>query len=152
MRGEVLTFNKQTSVGVISADDGKRYGFAGVDVPEHFDAIRSGVTVDFTPVDDTVTSIYVVKSAQGTLSSAPKDKIIAVVLAFFLGGLGVHKFYLGKRNAGIIMLVASVGGAILFLIPTMIIGLIAFIEAIIYLVKSEDEFQRDYVNGNRSWF
>lgn len=152
MRGEVLAFNKQTSTGVISGEDGNRYDFAGVDVPEHFSAIRDGVTVDFTPEQSRAGAIYVVKGAQTSLSAGPKDKIIAAVLAFFLGGLGVHKFYLGKRNAGIIMLVASVGGAILFLIPTMIIGLIAFIEAIIYLVKSEDEFQRDYVQGNKSWF
>ena len=34
-----------------------------------------------------------------------KNKIVAALLAFFLGTLGIHKFYLGKTTAGIIMLV-----------------------------------------------
>lgn len=153
MRGEILAFNAQTSTGVINSEAGNRYEFSGVDVPEHFDGIKEGAIVDFTPQDGRATAIYVIKRVPtGGLSAGPKDKIVAAVLAFFLGGLGVHKFYLGKKNAGIIMLVASIGGIILLFIPTLIISLIAFIEAVIYLVKSEDEFQRDYVEGDKSWF
>ena len=152
MRGQVLAFNPQTSTGIISGEDGNRYSFAGIDVPQHFNAIREGAEVDFTPVNNGASDIYVTKAAHVGMGSGPKEKIVAALLAFFLGGLGIHKFYLGKKNAGVIMLVVSIGGAILFLIPTMIIGLIAFIEAVIYLVKSEDEFQRDYVDGDKSWF
>ena len=43
-------------------------------------------------------------------------------------------------------------GAILLFIPPMIMMLIAFIEFIIYLVKSDQQFHQDYVVGNKSWF
>ena len=33
-----------------------------------------------------------------------KDKTTAAILAFFLGGFGVHKFYLGESGLGIIYL------------------------------------------------
>jgi TM2 domain-containing membrane protein YozV len=36
-----------------------------------------------------------------------KDRITALLLCFFLGGFGIHKFYLGKNTAGIIYLVFS---------------------------------------------
>lgn len=73
------------------------------------------------------------------------------MLAFFLGWLGIHKFYLGKTNAGIIMLVCGTLGWLL-LLPPAVIGLIGFIEFIIYLVKSDQQFHEDYVVGDKSWF
>lgn len=33
-----------------------------------------------------------------------KTKGVAIILCFFLGGLGVHKFYLGQSFAGILYL------------------------------------------------
>ncbi|MEO0639466.1 MAG: TM2 domain-containing protein, partial [Bacteroidota bacterium] len=33
-----------------------------------------------------------------------KSKTTAYLLWFFLGGLGIHKFYLGKAGAGILYL------------------------------------------------
>lgn len=47
-----------------------------------------------------------------------KSKIAAVLLALFLGGLGVHNFYLGYTNRGIIQLVIY-----LVSIPLMFIGI-----------------------------
>ena len=43
-------------------------------------------------------------------------------------------------------------GWITFGIIPFIVGVIAFIEFIIYLVKPDAEFHRDYVAGNKSWF
>ena len=62
-----------------------------------------------------------------------KKKLIAALLAFFLGGLGIHKFYLGKTIQGIIYIL---------LCWTFIPALIAFIEGIRFLVISEETFQR----------
>lgn len=84
--------------------------------------------------------------------SGDKNKIVAALLAFFLGGLGIHKFYLGKNTAGIIMLCSTLFGIILLFIPTIIVSVIAFIEFIIYLVTPDDEFERRYVQGDRAWF
>ncbi len=81
-----------------------------------------------------------------------KNKLVAMLLALFLGSLGMHKFYLGCTKAGIIMLVIFVFGLILLGIPSMIIGLISFIEAIIYISKSDANFDRIYVRNQKCWF
>jgi TM2 domain-containing membrane protein YozV len=39
---------------------------------------------------------------------APRQKIIAGLLALFVGALGVHQFYLGKNGLGITMLLITV--------------------------------------------
>lgn len=45
-----------------------------------------------------------------------KSRAIAALLAFFLGGLGLHNFYLGQKNFGIIKLVMLVVGTLTSLI------------------------------------
>ncbi len=37
-------------------------------------------------------------------TSGDKNKLVAALLALFLGGLGIHKFYLGRTGWGIIYL------------------------------------------------
>ncbi|RAK23160.1 TM2 domain-containing membrane protein YozV [Anoxybacillus vitaminiphilus] len=64
-----------------------------------------------------------------------KNKVVAGILAILLGGLGIHKFYLGKLGQGILYLIFAWTG-----IPS-IIGLI---EGILYLVQSDEEFNRKY--------
>jgi TM2 domain-containing membrane protein YozV len=36
-----------------------------------------------------------------------KNKVVAGLLAIFVGGLGIHKFYLGKVGQGILYLLFS---------------------------------------------
>ncbi|WP_413702474.1 hypothetical protein ACLKMH_16425 [Psychromonas sp. KJ10-10] len=50
------------------------------------------------------------------------------------------------------MLLVFLFGFILLGIPSMIIGVIAFIEFIMYLTKSDEEFEQIYVQGNKPWF
>lgn len=76
--------------------------------------------------------------APGTLGSiAPngKSKIAAALLAFFLGGIGVHKFYLGQTGKGIIYLLFC---------WTFIPAIIAFVEFIILLTMSDETFNQKY--------
>jgi TM2 domain-containing membrane protein YozV len=72
--------------------------------------------------------------------------------AILLGGLGVHKFILGYKRAGTIMLVAALIGWILFALPSIIVMIIGIIEGIIYLSKSNADFAATYVQGRREWF
>ncbi|MBQ8367190.1 MAG: NINE protein [Alistipes sp.] len=64
-----------------------------------------------------------------------KDKTTALILCLFLGGIGVHKFYLGQTAWGILY--------ILFC-WTQITFLIAFIEFIVLAATSSEEFDRKY--------
>jgi TM2 domain-containing membrane protein YozV len=151
MRGRVLGFDAYTGQGVLSGDDGRRYAFNRNDLAAGVGGLIPGRAVDFVAAGDNAYAIYPIADGPGA-GTGDKNKIIAAVLAFFLGGLGIHKFYLGKNTAGVVMLLTSLGGLILLGIPTLIIAIIAFIEMIIYLVKSEQEFYNDYVIGNRQWF
>ncbi|RYG24437.1 TM2 domain-containing protein, partial [bacterium] len=45
-----------------------------------------------------------------TYASAPKSKIAAALLAFFLGLLGVHRFYLGYVGSGIALVGLTILG------------------------------------------
>ena len=79
-------------------------------------------------------------------------QVAAGVLALLLGGLGVHKFYLGYTKQGILTLVVFLLGWILLFIPNLIVAVISIAEGIIYLTKSEEEFYREYVQNQKTWF
>jgi TM2 domain-containing membrane protein YozV/cold shock CspA family protein len=146
MRGKVLAFDATAGTGLISGDDGQRYRFTRAELMGGGAAavVAPGSEVDFQVADGKASAIYVLPSVY------EKNRIIAAVLALFLGHWGVHKFYLGKTNAGIIMLICGTVGWVLIL-PGLINSLIALIECIIYLIKSDQEFYRDYVIGDRTW-
>lgn len=67
-----------------------------------------------------------------------KSKTTAALLAFFLGGLGGHKFYLGRPVQGILYLI---------FFWTFIPAIIAFFEAIMLLVMNDMEFHARYNAG-----
>ncbi len=140
MRGKVLSFNG--SNGLISGDDGRRYTFSVSDLMGDTVFVSKGSTVDFEIMGDAATSIYLLSGAVGE-----KNRGIAALLCFFMGTIGIHKFYLGKTTAGVIMLVGSI---LVIGLPFMMF--ISFIELIIYLIKSDQSFYEDYVAGDRSWF
>ena len=78
-----------------------------------------------------------------------EKKIVAGILALLLGSLGIHKFYLGYNTAGIIMLLVS-----LLSCGTLaaVIYIIAIIEGITYLTKTDEQFVATYVTGKKEWF
>ncbi len=75
---------------------------------------------------------------------AKNKKIVAGILGILLGCIGAHKFYLGYTTAGIIHIVATLFCGVG--------GIIGLIEGIIYLTKSDDDFESTYINGTRQWF
>ena len=66
------------------------------------------------------------------------------VLAILLGGLGIHKFYLGYSKEGIIQLLLG--------LLCGIGGIIGLVEGIIYLTKSDEDFYQTYQVGKKGWF
>ena len=67
-----------------------------------------------------------------TLATGPvKSRTAAGILGILLGGLGIHKFYLGKAGLGIVYLLFS---------WTFIPALVGFIEGIIYLTQDDATF------------
>ncbi len=103
-------------------------------------------------------------SAQGACKQPPvqphyaaplssRDHVAAGLLAIFLGGFGVHKFYLGYNTQGFILLALSlVGGLFSFGLIAGVVWIISIIEGIIYLTKTQSEFEQLYVYGRHEWF
>jgi len=74
-----------------------------------------------------------------------EKKVAAGILGILLGGLGVHKFYLGYTKEGIIQIIITI-------VTCGIGSVIGFIEGIIYLTKSDEEFVATYITGRKPWF
>lgn len=86
-----------------------------------------------------------------------QTQLLAGLMGIFFGGLGVHKFILGYNKAAIIMLVVTLVSIplLLFVIGffgIMAMGIIGFIEGIIYLTKTPEDFQATYIDGEKQWF
>ena len=64
-----------------------------------------------------------------------REKSTAALLALFLGGLGIHKFYLGQTGLGIVYLLFC---------WTLIPAFVAFIEFIVLASKDKAQFDREY--------
>lgn len=96
------------------------------------------------PLDEPVRETQLTRAPVGE-----KSKVAAALLAFFFGGIGVHKFYLGYTKEGMVMLLVTL---LTFGFGGVIMGPIAFIEFIIYLAKSDAEFEETYVRGHKGWF
>jgi TM2 domain-containing membrane protein YozV len=54
------------------------------------------------------------------VSISTKSRLVALLLCFFLGPLGVHRFYVGKVGTGILMLV-TLGGLGIWVVIDMIL-------------------------------
>ncbi|WP_062104916.1 TM2 domain-containing protein [Bacillus niameyensis] len=67
-----------------------------------------------------------------------KNKLVAGLLGIFLGGFGIHKFYLGKIGLGIVYILFCWTG-----IPSII----GFIEGIVYIATSDENFDKKYNNA-----
>lgn len=69
------------------------------------------------------------------VSSGNKNRVTAGILAILLGGIGAHKFYLGDTGMGLLYLCFC---------WTAIPAIVGLIEGIIYLTKSDEEFEAIY--------
>ncbi len=79
-----------------------------------------------------------VSGALGRLAPNGRSKIAAALFALLLGGFGIHKFYLGKIGQGILYLLFC---------WTFIPAIVGFIEGILYLAMTDQEFNQKYGGG-----
>ena len=172
MRGRVLRYSVQENAGVISGDDGRRYTFEGPQWREQASPSQE-MQVDFKVGQEPnrAEDVYVINSV--TPFVGRKSKIVAGVLAIVLGPIGVHKFYLGYYKQGgvlvgltILSFIVSVllsavpsGLSLISLITPLLsefafipIFVITIIEGVIYLTKSDQEFDEIYVKAQKPWF
>ena len=86
---------------------------------------------------------------QGQTRSYKVGRIEAGVFALVLGAFGAHKFYLGYTTEAIIMLLVTL---LTFGFGAIVMEIISLIEGIMYLLKSDEEFEQIYVMGKKGWF
>ena len=79
---------------------------------------------------------------QNVTSQPPKNWLMAVLLAFFLGGFGAHNFYLGYKTKAIIQLSIAIIGILTSIIVIggfliLAVGIWAFVEFLMLLINSD---------------
>ena len=52
----------------------------------------------------------------------PKEWLVTLLLCIFVGGLGIHRFYVGKMGTGVAMLLTGGGCGIWWLIDVIMIA------------------------------
>ncbi len=149
MRGQVLGVDTRTGDGMVAGDDGRRYAFRPADWAARGEP-AVGMQVDFEIHDNRALSIFPVPGTSPSpvpaagyytpaLERARSDRLVSALLAFLLGTLGVHRFYLGRIGSGIAMLLLS----------CTLIGLLvtvpwALIDMVRFLVMSDEDFAEHY--------
>lgn len=63
------------------------------------------------------------------MPSGDKNAVVAIVLDFFLGGLGIHRFYLGTETLTGIGYILTCGG---------IFGIVPLIDFIVLIIDNQD--------------
>jgi TM2 domain-containing membrane protein YozV len=123
--------------------NGTIYKVHGADQPLFFhpddaERFKRDIKGAITGTDRIAAAAAVTQEQQPRLSSPTrplKSRTTAAVLAIFLGGLGIHRFYLGDTGLGLIYLLFS---------WTLIPALVGLIEGIVFLTKSDEDFARQY--------
>lgn len=68
-------------------------------------------------------------NATSTVKAKEKDAIVAIVLDFFLGGLGIHRFYLGTETLTGLGYILTCGG---------IFGIVPLVDLIVLIIDRDD--------------
>lgn len=88
---------------------------------------NSGININVSNNQNGYQPMYVANNTKAV------NKVVYCLLAFFLGGIGIHKFYAGKIGSGILYIMFC---------WTFVPAVIAFIEFLVALCKKAD------TNGN----
>ena len=69
------------------------------------------------------------------MEGSQKNGVVCLLLCFFLGCLGIHRFYVGKMGTGVLMLITLGGFGIWALIDLIMIIIGKFTDASGTIVK-----------------
>jgi TM2 domain-containing membrane protein YozV len=73
-----------------------------------------------------------------------RSRVFAGLLGVFLGGLGLHRMYLGYYRRGFTMLaIFFIGGFFTLGLATLVVCLVGFTEGLLYLASRRGRFARD---------
>lgn len=97
--------------------------------------INMGENVSYCPSCGEPTGIMSILSSYNPQA---KSRVIAGVLALFVGYLGIHNFYLGYKGKGMAQLLLTTIGWIIFFLGPMIAGVWSFIEALQLFLGSKN--------------
>ena len=107
-------------------------------------------TTPYVASNNTASEVFVTSGREAVVVTAPivssKSRLAITLLSFFLGYLGIHRFYAGKVGSGILILLLTIfGGLTTFIvigfIPLAIVAvwtLIDFIMAVSGNFKDKD--------------
>lgn len=151
MRGQVLGVDTRTGDGIVTGEDGARYRFGPDDWAARGEPMV-GMQVDFENKGDRALTLFPVPgttpmpvvAAQAPAIRSDRNKYVAALIAFVIGPLGIHRFYLGRTGSGIAMLVLT----------CTIVGMIisvpwALIDVVRYLIMSDEDFAERYARRKR---
>lgn len=75
-----------------------------------------------------------------------KNKTTAGLLALFLGGWGVHYFYIGNNNKAVAYLLVTIFG---LGVGAFVIEIMSIIDAIGFFSMTDEEFEKIYIGNER---
>ena len=68
-------------------------------------------------------------NASSSVMGTQKDAVVAIVLDFFLGGLGIHRFYLGTETLTGLGYILTCGG---------IFGIVPLVDFVVLIINMDD--------------
>ncbi len=86
---------------------------------------------------------------ESRIRDASSKKLAAGLLAIFAGTFGIHKFVLGFTTPGLIYLISTI---VTCGFAAIVLHLVALVEGIIYLSKSDEDFYYTYIVDKKEWF
>jgi len=130
--------NGQVQIGL---DDGSLREFS----IEHFDfSVQVGDEVDVFENDQKV----VISKKSSAVDPNAKSKMVAGLLGIFLGGWGIHNFYLGNTGKAVAQLILGTVGVFLFFIGPLASGIWGLVEGILILTSKPGSSWHQDSNGN----
>ncbi|MEG8038932.1 TM2 domain-containing protein [Sphingomonas sp. LR60] len=143
MRGQVLGVDTRSGHGLVAGDDGQRYTFLPEDWAQRGEP-AIGQSVDFETSGSRALNIFPLAAAPASIAATAvphndRNKYVAAALAFLLGTLGIHRFYLGRTTSAIVMLVLT-----LTVVGLLVTGIWALVDTVRYLIMSDREFAARY--------